>query len=129
MEYRPNAPSLTEAAARQMQQADLAQRQKRDRDAFAQRMARYAAEDAADEKARQQRLETERRACVDAAERELKAQLQARFLSTPGSTLAAFNAAWPEMLRRHQIEATMSGESLLEQTAREMAQRYGGRIS
>jgi hypothetical protein len=55
----------------------------------------------------------------------LWAELRAQFLQTPGSTEEAFTAAWPEMLKRHQIEKTLSGERLMERTTPDRKVRRG----
>jgi hypothetical protein len=55
----------------------------------------------------------------------LWAELRAQFLQTPGNTEEAFTAAWPEMLKRHQIEKALSGESLMERTTPDRKVRRG----
>jgi hypothetical protein len=55
----------------------------------------------------------------------LWADLRAHFLQTPGSTEEAFSAAWPEMLKRHRIEKTLSGERLMDRTTRDRKVRRG----
>jgi hypothetical protein len=76
---------------------------------------------------RKERAARDARLAEERAEREaqfqkwreedaLWAELRAHFLQTPGSTEEAFTAAWPEMLKRHQIEKTLFGELLMERT-------------
>lgn len=55
----------------------------------------------------------------------LWAELRVQFLQTPGNTEEAFTAAWPEILKGHQIEKTPSGEWLMEDTSRDGKVRRG----
>ena len=44
-----------------------------------------------------------------AAEDALKQRMRTSFLAQPGATAEAFEAEWPELLRRYRLERTLAG--------------------
>lgn len=87
----------------------------------------WNAADALEAEERAATRERERRDRTRTAERELKARLKANFLEQPGATEAGFTAAWPDLLRRIQIERTLAAGDPVATLAAEMkALRRGG---
>ena len=68
-------------------------------------------EDSEREKERQEAREKRDRELSKQREAELKATLKTAFVQQPGATEARFRAAWPEMLKKVQIEQAMKGLS------------------
>jgi hypothetical protein len=90
--------------------------------------ARSKEQAARDARLAEERAEREAQFQTWREEDALWAELRAHFLQTPGSTEEAFTAAWPEMLKRHRIEKSLSGECLLERTTRDRKVRRGLRL-
>jgi hypothetical protein len=72
-------------------------------------VAQYRKEDEDAERERPKQREAARKVAVDAEEAKLKERYRMIFLSTQGSTNAAFEREWPVMLRQFQIEQTLGG--------------------
>lgn len=114
-------PDLSKLANQRSAQNLLRQQQKAANAETARRVARYKAEDEAEERQRAAQREADRTARVKAAEAALKEQMRAKYLTLPGSTEAGFQAAWPTILREYQMRALADGQTPQEQLVAELS--------
>lgn len=88
------------------------------------KVAAWQAQDEAERVEREQKREADRLARVQTDAVTLKASMREAFLRQPGTTPAAFEKLWPQMLEAHQIEQTLAVPvDLTELTLRELRAR------
>jgi hypothetical protein len=107
-----------EAAAR----AAESERRQREREAQVEKWRQQDAAEAADRERRSEELRLEQ---VRQGEARLREDMLAAYLTTPGSTREGFASVWLELLRRHQIEATLAAANPVETTKADLRRLRG----